>query len=77
MQTEPRKRDLPRILVEGNAPTQRRPIVPVHGCGGEMFPAPIEVPNCRILWRWAMLVSLGIKRRRQTKGLTSQSITRS
>ena len=42
MQTEPRKRDLPRILVEGNAPTQRRPIVPVHGCGGEMFPAPVE-----------------------------------
>jgi hypothetical protein len=28
MQTEPRKLDLPRILVEGNAPTQRRPLVP-------------------------------------------------
>lgn len=43
MQTEPRKRDLLRILVEGNAATQWRPIVPsVNAETMEMFPAPVE-----------------------------------
>ena len=43
MQTEPRKRDLPRILVEGNAATQRRPIVPSMDAEAvEMCPAPVE-----------------------------------
>ena len=43
MQTEPRKRDLPRILVEGNAATQRRSIVPsMDAKAVEMFPAPVE-----------------------------------
>ena len=43
MQREPRKRELPRILVEGNAATQRRPIVPsMDAKAVEMFPAPVE-----------------------------------
>ncbi len=78
MQTETGKRNSPGILIEANTAQVRRPIVPAMDAETvEIFAAPVERKLEDFVEFSDAGVSVEISRRRQTKGLTPQSTTRS